>query len=262
MADPERALDNAKNIYEKKPEVFLQFQADTHTNALIGKEAAGEGIYIIAVDVPVPGFPLMGIDNYGAALLAGDWAIEEVMAYYGGWENIDRIIYLNSSGTGEGTELRIFGSKDAIIERFGNGGDDMAADSKAVMFDGVITADNGEHSIISFLNNHPEDKNIIVFCLNDGVARGVYDGAEKLERWDPDRWLIISHGLDDRGKELVRSGIIDGGIAYFPERYGKYLIPAALAHMYGNPVPASIFMENTVITADNVDEYYPGQPHQ
>ena len=262
MADPDKALDNAKIVYEKRPGVFLQFQMDAHINALIGKEAAEKGIYIIAVEVPVPGFPLMGIDNYGAALLAGDWAIEKAMASYGGWENIDRIIYLNSSGTGDGAKLRISGSKDAIIQSFGNDGDDTVPDSKAVMLDGVITADAGEYSIISFLNDHPEDENVIVFCLNDGVAEGVYDGAEKLGRWDPASWLIVSHGLDDRGKELIRSGIIDGGIAYFPERYGEYLVPAALAHIYGNPVPAYIFMENIVITADNIDEYYPGRLHQ
>lgn len=259
MADPERALDNAKIIFEKKPGVFLQFQADTYANALIGKEAADKGIYIIAVEVPVPGFPLMGIDNYDAALLAGDWAIEAVMAVYGGWENIDRIIYLDSSGTGDGAELRILGSKNALIKKFGNGGDDEIPGSKAVMFDGIITADDGEYSIINFLNDHPEDENIVIFCINDGVARGVYDGAEKLGRWDPAKWLIVSHGLDDRGKELVRSGVIDGGIAYFPEKYGKYLIPAVLAHIYGNSVPAYIFMENTVITIDNIDEHYPRQ---
>ena len=259
MADPERALDNAKIIFEKKPGVFLQFQADTYANALIGKEAAEKGIYIIAVEVPVPGFPLMGIDNYDAALLAGDWAIEAVMAVYGGWENIDRIIYLDSSGTGDGAELRILGSKNALIKKFGNGGDDEIPGSKAVMFDGIITADDGEYSIINFLNDHPEDENIVIFCINDGVARGVYDGAEKLGRWDPAKWLIVSHGLDDRGKELVRSGVIDGGIAYFPEKYGKYLIPAVLAHIYGNSVPAYIFMENTVITIDNIDEHYPRQ---
>jgi len=259
MADPERALDNAKIIFEKKPGVFLQFQADTYANALIGKEAAEKGIYIIAVEVPVPGFPLMGIDNYDVALLAGDWVIEAVMAVYGGWENIDRIIYLDSSGTGDGAELRILGSKNALIKKFGNGGDDEIPGSKAVMFDGIITADDGEYSIINFLNDHPEDENIVIFCINDGVARGVYDGAEKLGRWDPTKWLIVSHGLDDRGKELVRSGVIDGGIAYFPEKYGKYLIPAVLAHIYGNSVPAYIFMENTVITIDNIDEHYPRQ---
>jgi len=259
MADPDMALGNAKIVFEKRPGVFLQFQADTYANALIGKEAAERGIYIIAVEVPVPGFPLMGTDNYGAALLAGDWAIEAVLSAYGGWENIDRVIYLNSPGTGDGAELRILGSKNAFIERFGSGGDDEVLDSKAVMFDGVITADDGEHSITSFLNDYPEDENIVVFCLNDGVASGVHDGAQKLDRWDPDRWLIVSHGLDDRGKELVRSHIIDGGIAYFPERYGRYLIPAALAHIYGNPVPAYIFIENTVISSDNIDDYYPRQ---
>ena len=79
----------------------------------------------------------------------------------------------------------------------------------------------------------------------------------KLGRWDPEKWLIVSHGVDDLGKELILEGIIDAGIAFFPERYGKYLIPAALSYIYGNAVPPYIFMENKVITADNIEEYYP-----
>jgi ribose transport system substrate-binding protein len=69
--------------------------------------------------------------------------------------------------------------------------------------------------------------------------------------------MIMSQGLDELGMQLVRDGIVDGDSAYFPEKYGEYLIPGALAHMYGNPVPAYMFIENVIITADNINEYYP-----
>jgi len=256
MSDPDMAIINAKAIFEKRPGAFLQFQADALTNASIGKKADEEGIYIIAIEVPVPGAPFMGINNYDAALLAGDRAAEIIIDRYGGWENIDRVVYLDSSKTGVGAQLRILGSKNVFIERFGSGADEGATETKAAAFDGVITADDGEEAITGLLNDYPEDENIVVFCLNDSIAMGVYNGAQKLDRWDLDKWLIISHGLDDRGEELIWSGILDAGIAYFPEKYGKYLIPAALAHIYENPVPAYIYMENIVIGSDNIDEYY------
>ncbi|MES0341401.1 MAG: hypothetical protein ABUK08_03705, partial [Candidatus Humimicrobiaceae bacterium] len=63
-------------------------------------------------------------------------------------------------------------------------------------------------------------------------------------------------GLDDLGKKLIKEGIIDGNSAYFPEKYGEYLIPGALAYMYGVQVPAYIFIENIIITPDNINEYY------
>ena len=113
--------------------------------------------------------------------------------------------------------------------------------------------------IKSFLKDYPENKNILVFCLNDSVADGVYQTALDLGRWDPDSWLLISHGLDDRGKDLTRSGIIDADVAYFPEKYGKYAIPAVLSHIYGNPVPPYIFIENALVTEENIDDYYPAR---
>ncbi len=253
----EAALINAKAVYREKPEVFLEFQIDPYINAVIGKEAAENDVYIIAVEVPVSGFPLMGIDNYNAAVLAGNIAAGKALSEWGTAEEIDMIIYLNSSKSEDRTEIRILGSKEVLSQEFGDAADDRSGNSKALMPDSVITGDEAEKTIKGILHDNPEVRRIIVFCLNDDVAEGVYNSAVKMERWDPDNWIIISHGLDKRGRELVRSGIIDAAVAYFPENYGMYLIPAALTYMYDNPVPPYIFMENAVITPDNIDLYYP-----
>jgi ribose transport system substrate-binding protein len=253
----EAALINAKAVYREKPEVFLEFQIDPYINAVIGKEAAENDTYIIAVEVPVFGFPLMGIDNYNAAVLAGNIAAGKALSEWGTSEEIDMIIYLNSSKSEDRTEIRILGSKEVLSKEFGDIADEGSGNTKALMPDDVITGDDAEKTITGILQDNPEAGRIIVFCLNDDVAEGVYNSAVKTERWDPDNWIIVSHGLDNRGRELVRSGIIDAAVAYFPENYGIYLIPAAIAHMYGNPVPPYIFMENTVITQDNIDLYYP-----
>jgi ribose transport system substrate-binding protein len=252
----EEALINAEAVYREKPDVFLEFQIDPYINAVIGRGANKNNIYIIAVEVPVSGFPLMGIDNYNAAVLAGDIAAERVLSVWGSAEKIDMIIYLNSSKSEDRTEIRILGSKEVLSKKFGDIADEEAGDSKALMPDDVINGDDAEETIKDILQDNPEARRIIVFCLNDDVAEGVYNSAVKTERWDPDNWIIISHGLDRRGRELVRSGIIDAAIAYFPENYGAYLIPAAIAYMYNNPVPPYIFMENAVITQDNIDLYY------
>jgi ribose transport system substrate-binding protein len=103
---------------------------------------------------------------------------------------------------------------------------------------------------------YPEDENILVFCLNDQTAAGIQAAADIAGRWDADKWMVMSQGLDDLGMELIRDNIVDGDSAYFPEKYGEYLVPAAIAHMYGNPVPPYMFVDNVIITLDNIDEYY------
>lgn len=253
MADRETALENAETAFGRGVEVFLQFFGDGVVNAHIGMQASQEGIYMIGVEVPVPGFPLMGIDNYEAGQLAGDWAADMVDKVYGGWEDVDRVVYLDAGDSDSKTSLRIFGAMTAMEDKFGPSAGGEALGSKAVTANGILMPGDGGRAINNMLQDHPDDNNIIVFCLNDGVADGMYQAALDVERWDPNNWLIISFGYDDRGRQLLVEGIIDADIVFFPERYGDYLIPAALAHIYGNPVPPYIYMDIMAITRDDLE---------
>jgi ribose transport system substrate-binding protein len=257
MADRGKAVDNAGIVFDWDPEVFIQFLNDINTNALIGMEAVEKNVYMIGIEVPVPGFPLMGINNYSSAVLAGKWAVDMIGPVYGGWNNVDRVVYLGPNETDSQAVLRIYGSKVEMVDSFGDEADYEIKDSRAVISEGVFMEGDGGRAMSDILKDYPEDENIIVFCLNDSVAEGVYHAALEHQRWDPDKWLIISQGLDEKGKRLISEGIIDANIAFFPEKYGDYLIPAALAYIYGNLVPPYLFMENAVITPDNIGEYYP-----
>ncbi len=256
VLDTALAVQNADIIFNKNPEVFLEFQVDAKVNAQIGRRAEELGIFIIAIDIPVPGFPFMGVDNYGTAVLTGNWAADQIDVVYGGWENVDRVFFLWNPVIGETVAMRIHGSRDVFKDRFGEEADDSIEGSKAVLVDAGSTTDAAEAAMADILAAYPTDENIIVFCLNDQTAAGVQAAADIAGRWDPDKWMITSQGLDDLGIELIREGIIDGESAYFPEKYGEYLIPGALAYMYGNPVPSYMFIDNVIVTPDNIDEYY------
>jgi ribose transport system substrate-binding protein len=257
--DGDTALENAGAAMDAGVEVLIQFQLDPALNAVIGHDASRTDTYIIAVEIPVPGFPLAGVNNYAAGRLAGETAAAMIQELPGGWQGVDRILYLDASGSSCRTGLRTFGSRQHMIEVFGGKADDRSYDTRALMIEGVLTGGDAEKAIEEYLEDYPEDSTIAVFCLNDSVAQGVHRAASSMERWDPDSWILISHGLDQTGKELVRAGIIDAGISFFPDRYGEYLIPAALCHIYGNPVPAYIFIENAAVTAGNIQQYYPGE---
>ena len=250
------ALQNAEIILNENPEVFLEFQSDTLVNAQIGRKAKELGIFIIAIDVPVPGFPFMGINNYGSSVLTGNWAVDQIDAVYGSWENVDRVFFLWNPDIGDEAAMRVHGSIDVFKERFGDEADDTIEGAKAVIVDAGCTIDEADAAMAGMLAAYPTDENIMVFCLNDQTAAGVQAAADIAGRWDPDNWMIMSQGLDDLGKQLIREGIIDGSSAFFPEKYGEYLIPGALAHMYGNPVPSHMFIENIIITPDNINEYF------
>jgi ABC-type sugar transport system substrate-binding protein len=66
-------------------------------------------------------------------------------------------------------------------------------------------------------------------------------------------------GVDQLGQSLIRDGLSDAGVAFFPEYYGEYIVPAVAAMLTRNPVPPGIFVQNEVITKTNIDNWYPKQ---
>ncbi len=61
------------------------------------------------------------------------------------------------------------------------------------------------------------------------------------------------------GQALIRRGLSDAGVAFLPERYGEYIVPAIAAVLTGNAAPPASFVKNEVITRENIDSYYPEQ---
>jgi len=260
-ADPNIAVQNKDIIFNKKPEVFLQFQFDAKINDQIAVEAKEKGIFIIAIDVPVGDFPFMGVNNYGTAVLTGDWAIEQIEKM-GGIDKIDLVLYMTNPTVGETVFLRIKGSVDEMIKKYGDALDPDKEGGKGVW--ASVDSSSTEKSKTDFANvlaKYPNAKTIAVFCLNDQSASGFQAAADIAGRWDAANTLVMSQGLDELGMQLIRDGIVDGDSSYFPEKYGEYLIPGALAYMYGGAeaVPKEMFVDNVIVTPENIDQYYPAK---
>jgi len=49
-------------------------------------------------------------------------------------------------------------------------------------------------------------------------------------------------------------------VAYFPERYGNYLVPLCLMRLAGRDAPPAMAVEHAMITPANICEYYPAHP--
>jgi ribose transport system substrate-binding protein len=75
-----------------------------------------------------------------------------------------------------------------------------------------------------------------------------------------ENFFIVSHGADTPFIENMRKGKGDvwlGSVAYTPERYGEFIIPWLKDILDGKDVPRIMNPKHFVVTADNIDEYYP-----
>jgi ribose transport system substrate-binding protein len=254
--DVNTTIKNADAILAWKPDVYVQYGVDEKSNTMIAKKAAEKGVWILGLDVTVAGFPFMGGDNWANGVLIGEFAIKKIKEQFGGIKNVDRVYYCWNPDFGEVVSYRMWGARKVMVDAFGYKTDFLAEPSIAVQVE--VGADY-QSPWMDILAKYPDDKNIVVFSPFEAASAGFYAAAKTLGRWNADTMLVCSLGGDDLGRPLIRSGITDGTVGWVPETYGTYVVPLALAHLYGKPIPSVTYLEHVVLTKENIEKYYPGE---
>ena len=72
--------------------------------------------------------------------------------------------------------------------------------------------------------------------------------------------LLAGFGLTLVPLQMVAGAILlIGSVAYFPDRYGDYLIPLAIKLAAGEEVPKQVLIDHLWIDRANIEQYYPGE---
>lgn len=251
--DSDIGLKNAQSVLKEHPDIFLEHQADIKINSMIADLFSEADIPIIAVDTPIPGAPFMGCNDWQVAIMGGRHMADVIQRKWGGWEAVDAVVLLQNPVGGEMTLLRSEGFATALTQAFGD-----AAEEKIVRIDGGIGgAEQAKAAMDTVLSRYPDAQKIAVTSLNEETMSGVIVALQNAGRWNRDDVIVITLGVDNLGKLQIRKGLSDAGVAFFPERYGEYLIPAACALLKSAPVPSHMYVENVMITRRNIDEFYP-----
>lgn len=251
--DPEVGLQNAETMLGSSLDLFIEYQADIKVNHIVAAKFSEAGIPIIAVDVPVPGAPFVGVNNWQVATMGGEYMAELIQRRWGGWQAVDLVVLLQCPAGGESNMLRSEGFATALAETFGE-----QVEAKIVRKDGGIgRPEQGKAAMQDVLLNAPQARKIAITALNEEMMAGAILAIQEAGRWKREDLIIITLGVDDLGKTQLREGLSDAGVAFFPEKYGEYLLPAVCALLEGAPVPSHMYVENTIITQDTIDQFYP-----
>jgi len=247
-------LKNADIMLAKKPHFFIEFQADSKVNNIVAGKFGAAKIPLLAIDVPIPGSPFMGVDNWKVALMGGHEMARLIKAKFGGWDGVDMVALGQMPAGGDVVMLRSEGFAQALSEDFGID----VKDPKIVRFDGGMgQSEQAKAAMDDVLAAHPDAVKIAVTSINEQTMGGIIAALQGAGRWDTMNVVVITLGMDELGQSQIRDGLSDGGVAFFPERYGEYVVPAVCAALQGAPVPAYIFVENVIVNKSNVDKYYP-----
>jgi ribose transport system substrate-binding protein len=215
--------------------------------------AAYGGLPTIAIDIhqrPCE-VAFMGVDNRRAGLLVGTAMGEHVRETYDC--TIDSVVMIGAGPPGETARERM----DGMLDGF-------AAVCGAVPTERVHRFDVGgsvliDELIATFLRSTPPGGRHVVLTVNEDAGVAVVGAARALGR--ADELLIASQGTDPSALEPIACDprwIAD--VAYFPERYGRTLIPAMIDILDGKEVSSELFTDHVTVTAANVRELYPETP--
>jgi ribose transport system substrate-binding protein len=176
---------------------------------------------------------------------------------WGGWDEVDLVVIMKVPVPNEHIMLRTEGVADALAEEFGI---DAKADPKIVRaVGGMGQLEPAKAAMDKVLAAHPGAVRIALSSNEEGSMAGCIAALKGVSRWEPANKIIVTIGVDELGQSLIRDGSSDAGVAFFPEHYGEYLVPAVAALLTGNPVPPAVFVQNEVITLANIDRWYPKQ---
>ena len=68
--------------------------------------------------------------------------------------------------------------------------------------------------------------------------------------------IVVGMGADET-ETLVNEPAFVASVGYFPERYGNFLVPMALAELAGIDLPPTVLQTHVMVNKGNVCEYYP-----
>lgn len=257
--DGAKAVENVDNLLLQGIDVLAEFNLDSAVNDTIWEKCQEAGVPVMAIDIPVGDAPYMGANNYDAGWKCGEALADLVNENWDG--QIDAVFLEHTPEAGEVVQTRMDSIWDGLAEKT-----DYTVEQLKEM---TTTVSMGDDAILAqqlcadFLTANPEKHHIVIGSINDIGAQGAFAAAQAAGREDD--VFIVNHGVSVSTRENIyqqaNSGELNcwrGGVSYFLERYGEYIVPGCIELAKGNtPDADSLLMDHIFIDVDNIEEWYP-----
>ncbi len=244
--DAAKALDCAKNFKTQGVEAYASSNGDAKAAARICEAGPDGPVMSVAIRQDPCGKTFMGGNDEISGQIAGtgmgEFIKNEFQCEY------DAVISLESPAVGEVNTLRADGWRSGFEEVCG-------PLKNAKTFDAEATIDGGRKVFTDVLTALPQAKRVVLFTLNDDLALGAKAAAKAQGR--EDQVFIAGQGADTSVIcELKSNPQWVGDTAYFPEKWGKAIVPNLIRLSKGEDVPANLFVPHEFVNASNVSDFY------
>ncbi len=251
--DPQVALTNADTLVTRGVDVAIEFQTDVGVAPAICNKFDAADIPVIAIDIPhEPCAVFFGANNLEAGKIGGRNLGRMAQERWGG--DVDALVLLELPQSGELPQQRMSGAALGVQEILPN-----LTDDKIIRIDGKGNLEDSRTVFQDALTRLTDADHILVSAINDPSAVGALRAAEAANRTD-DVMIAGQNATIEARTEICRDNpAFIGSVAYFPDRYGDYLIPLAIRLAGGETPPDEVLIDHLWIDRSNIEQYYPGE---
>ncbi len=248
QVDNAKALECGQNLGVQQVQGVINFQVYQDSSPEICNSY--NNVPTIAIDIVQPPCQVtfMGANNREAGRLAGS-AIGQYVK--DNWNcDITAYVSLESTAAGAANTDRMGGYRDGFTEH--------CPITNEIVLDGADRTDPALEQVSNLLPSLPGNHIVVVAINEDGIL-GALGAARTLGR---EADVIYSgQGTDPSiWKDVACNPQYIASVAYFPERYGKTVVPAMIDILNGKEPYKELFTAHQVINKDNIREIYPDTP--
>jgi len=246
---PTVAMRNVESFVKEGVDLVIEFQTDLKTAPLVSAQLREAGIPMIAIEIPHPGADYYGANNYRAGLLAGHALAKAAVDQWGG--SVDEVLLIELPMAGPLPGSRLTGLAAGIRDIL-----PKISEAQVKCLNGNGRYESSLQVARRYLRKS-KAKHVLIGSLNDPSCLGVLRAFEEAGRADCCLAAGQNASIEAR-REMRRKGSrMVGSVGYFPERYGEAVISLALDKIEGREIPPATFVRHHLITASNVDTFYP-----
>jgi len=208
------------------------------------------GVPTIAIDIVQPPCEtvFMGANNHEAGRLSG----AAIGKYAKDTWDCDYTAYvsLESAASGQANTDRMGGFRDGFQE--------FCPLVNEKILDGADRTDPALEQVSNLLPALPGNRIVVVAINEDGIL-GALGAARTLGR-EADVF-VAGQGADPSAwKDIACNPQYIATVAYYPERYGRTVVPAMIDILDGKTVAGPLFTAHEVVNKDNISTIYPETP--
>jgi len=248
-ADPIKVQENLNIFIQKHYDGVMAAQVVAAAAPGAVRTMKDAKIPMVATFVVHPGVPFVDVDNEAAGEMAGRGLMSAALSKWGK----ATVPYLLIGSLREGGLNSI-----QRMDGYYVGANKVSANFPSSNFIDVPTqgADPAKTNVNTgnALQTIPKDAKIILGGINDDNTLAMVQ-AYKASGRDMANLLAVGQGASQLSS--ICSGELYGSVAYFPENYGKYLIPALMGLINKQKVPEHVVLPTVLLTKSNVGKYYP-----